>query len=304
MQSDKYLTNVESEGQQGTSEYRLRFKGILGEDISPWHDIPLDSGDDGIFNAVIEIPRMTRAKMEVSTKESMNAIAQDIKKGKVREYHGPIYWNYGMLPQTWENPHVEHPEIKLYGDNDPLDIIEIGSEAFATGAVVPVKALGVLAMIDDGELDWKVVCIHANDPLASKLNDIGDVEVHCPGTISGIREWFRWYKVPDQKPLNKFAFNEAALDRSYALEVIAETHDHWRTLMAGRIDRNELWLPTPSTWLRTLAIDEQQSPAAASPAAAASVARAAAELERDMSANFSFLQAVPVAAQSTLRARL
>ena len=23
--------------------------------------------------------------------------------GKLRDYHGPIFWNYGMLPQTWED---------------------------------------------------------------------------------------------------------------------------------------------------------------------------------------------------------
>ena len=39
-----------------------------------------------------------------------------------------------------------------------------------------VKPLGVLAMIDDGELDWKVIAINAEDPKASSVNDIEDVE--------------------------------------------------------------------------------------------------------------------------------
>lgn len=29
----------------------------------------------------------------------------------VRFYHGPIFWNYGLLPQTWENPNIEHHEV-------------------------------------------------------------------------------------------------------------------------------------------------------------------------------------------------
>jgi inorganic pyrophosphatase len=45
--------------------------------------------------------------------------------------------------------------------------------------------LGVLAMIDDGELDWKMIAINSEDPLFAQLNDIGDVETKCPGTISG-----------------------------------------------------------------------------------------------------------------------
>ncbi len=46
--------------------------------------------------------------------------------------------------------------------------------------------LGVLAMIDDGELDWKVIAIKSDDPLANDLNDISDVEIKCPGTVSGL----------------------------------------------------------------------------------------------------------------------
>jgi inorganic pyrophosphatase len=50
-------------------------------------------------------------------------------------------------------------------------------------AVCQIKALGCLAMIDDGELDWKVVCIDASDPKAALCNDVEDVEKHFP--VSG-----------------------------------------------------------------------------------------------------------------------
>ena len=39
-----------------------------------------------------------------------------------------------------------------------------------------VKPLAVLAMIDDGELDWKVIAIKSDDPKASSVNDVEDVE--------------------------------------------------------------------------------------------------------------------------------
>jgi inorganic pyrophosphatase len=42
-------------------------------------------------------------------------------------------------------------------------------------------------MIDDGELDWKMIAINSEDPLFSQLNDIDDVETKCPGTVSGKR---------------------------------------------------------------------------------------------------------------------
>lgn len=180
--------------------------------------------------------------MEVATKEASNPIAQDIKKGKLRDYHGPIFWNYGCLPQTWEDPNVVHPTLKCKGDNDPVDVVEIGSKSLATGSVSQVKVLGVLAMIDDGELDWKVIAINKDDALAAELSDIGDVEKKCPGTISGIREWFRWYKTPDDKPLNGFGYDEQALNRQFAIDVINETHEYWVNLRAGKTDKGKLWL--------------------------------------------------------------
>jgi hypothetical protein len=48
--------------------------------------------------------RHTQAKMEVATKEESNPIAQDIKKGKLRDYHGPIFWNYGTFLDVVSKP--------------------------------------------------------------------------------------------------------------------------------------------------------------------------------------------------------
>merc|ERR1719203_1001723 len=219
-------TTVET-GAANTTEYRVKFQKD-GKDISPWHDIPLKEGD--CYNFICEIPKNTKAKMEIAIKEEGNPIAQDIKKGNLRFYHGPIFWNYGALPQTWEDPNVKSEEVNCSGDNDPVDVVEIGSKAHATGSVVPVKVLGALAMIDDGELDWKILAIAKDDPLFEKLNDVEDVEKHCPGVVSGVREWFRWYKTPDGKPLNGYGFNEECLKQKKVIEIIEETHGFWKNL--------------------------------------------------------------------------
>ena len=54
-----------------------------------------------------------------------------------------------------------------------------------------VKVLGTLAMIDDGEADWKMIVIDTEDPLASELNNLDDVERVMPGFLAATREWFR-----------------------------------------------------------------------------------------------------------------
>ena len=46
-----------------------------------------------------------------------------------------------------------------------------------------MKVLGVFAMIDEGETDWKVICIDVTDPLAENLSDIQDVDKVMPGFL-------------------------------------------------------------------------------------------------------------------------
>jgi inorganic pyrophosphatase len=228
--------SAEQSGEAGTESFRLNFKNDEGT-ISPWHDIPL-KGKKG-YNMIVEIPKMTKAKMEIATKEASNPIAQDIKKGNLRDYHGPIFWNYGCLPQTWEDPNEEHPELKIFGDDDPIDVVEIGSKSLDMGSITEVKPLGVLAMIDDGELDWKVLAVAVDDPLAAEYNDIDDVPLAIQ---DGVREWFRWYKTPDDKPLNGFGFDEKFLNAAESEKVIEETHDAWKKLKAGDTEAGKLWL--------------------------------------------------------------
>jgi hypothetical protein len=98
------------------------------------------------------------------------------------------------LSQTWEDPNQSHVETKAKGDNDPLDVCEIGEQVGYTGQVKQVKVLGIMALLDEGETDWKVIVVDVLDPLAPKLNDIEDIERHLPGLIRATNEWFRYFR--------------------------------------------------------------------------------------------------------------
>jgi inorganic pyrophosphatase len=159
--------------------------------ISMWHDVHLYP-ESNVVNMVCEIPKTTRKKYEIATMEGTNPIKQDIKDGKLREFlKGDIYFNYGCIPQTWEDPNEIDTEAGHPGDNDPLDVCEIGLRILKVGEIVPVKLLGVLCLIDEGETDWKLICISTADPWAAILHDVADVERLLPGTLGSIREWFR-----------------------------------------------------------------------------------------------------------------
>lgn len=265
--ANKYT--VEERGSLYGLDYRVYFKGPQGY-ISPWHDIPLFANEEKkIYNMVVEIPRWSNAKMEMATAEPLSPIKQDEKKGKARfvhnifPHHGYI-WNYGALPQTWEDPNHEVEDTKAKGDNDPIDVIEIGSKIAPRGSVLQVKVLGTLALIDEGETDWKLVAIDVNDPIAEKVNNIADVNEHFPGLLKASYEWFRTYKIPAGKPANEFAFNGEYKDADYAHNVIAETHVFWKALIKDA-----------SPKLNTQCLVDGAAHAATQEASAAAVAAAA-----------------------------
>jgi inorganic pyrophosphatase len=104
-------------------------------------------------------------------------------------------------------------------------------------SVRPVKVLGVLMMIDEGEADWKVITIDADDKWAPFLNDINDVEDQLPGLLDAIREWYRTYKIPDGKPPNTFGLGEQFMDKVYAKSIIDECHHAWSDLLSGEKER-------------------------------------------------------------------
>jgi len=219
-------------------DYRIFFKED-GKTISPWHDVPLYN-DDGSLNFICEIPKESKAKMEVATDEASTPIKQDTKKGKLRDYPYNIHWNYGMLPKTWEDPGVKNPAVEdMAGDNDPVDVVEIGSTEHPMGSVVKVKVLGIYAMIDDGELDWKVIAIDVNDPKADSVNDVADVEKEFPGELEKILVWFRDYKMPDGKPENRFGYDNKCLGKDFAMEVIKETAEFYDALKSGARENTE-----------------------------------------------------------------
>lgn len=230
---------VEERGSLNTLDYRVFFKSPQGAYISPFHDIPIWANEEKtVVNMVCEVPRWTNAKLEISKTDALNPIQQDEKKGVPRfvhncfPHHGYI-WNYGAVPQTWENPTVVDKHTNAKGDNDPIDICDISEKVCKIGEIKQVKILGVMAMIDEGETDWKLIGIDVTDPFAAQMNDIDDIDRLMPGYLAATNEWFRIYKIPAGKPENTFAFNGEAKSRDFALQVLQETHEQWVHMTTG-----------------------------------------------------------------------
>lgn len=150
---------------------------------------------DGTVNVVVEIPTGTTAKWEVTKPDGK--LQWEFKKGKPRvvKYLG-YPGNYGMLPRTLLAKEDG-------GDGDPLDVIVLG-EAMPRGAVVKARVVGVLKLLDGGEVDDKIVAVLASSPLAG-IKTPDEMKTHFPGVLSIVRTWFENYKGPGEITSNGYA---------------------------------------------------------------------------------------------------
>lgn len=212
--------------------------------VSPWHHVSLQpSPPAGAYQMVVEIPRGTTSKLEVQKALPGNPIKHDSKKGKVREYtYGLPFFNYGLLPQTWEDP--AHRSGNFTGDNDPLDIIELGAAQRRVGEVVPVRVLGNLKLIDQGELDHKILALALDDPRAASVHSLADIEQQMPGVLPALLDWLKMYKTTDGKAVNLLE-SDTPDSAEQAKAVIAECHEAWKRLAVAKSAPNPggFWLP-------------------------------------------------------------
>lgn len=186
------------------------------KNVNLFHEISTFN-EDGTINAVIEISSGENQKWQVSKKtgklewEKKNNSFRNIK------YLGyPV--NYGIIPQTI-TPKDDG------GDGDPIDILVIG-EKFEKGSVVKVKIIGVMKMLDNGEVDDKLLGIFVDSKVINSnlLDDISDLEINYPGMLEIFKIWFENYKGPGQVIVQNFE------NKIEALEIIKKSKEPYEVL--------------------------------------------------------------------------
>eukprot|EP01038_Epipyxis_sp_PR26KG_P007808 gene7808-10604_t len=232
------------EGKFGTQYFKL-YTTYKDKYVSPWHDIPLFSDStETLYNFIVEIPMYSTAKMEVMKNEPHNPIMQDVKNGQPRYYsYGIPFFNYGLLPQTWEDPNHIDPDTGCKGDGDPIDAIEIGAGPLLMGEIIPVKVLGSLSLIDEGETDHKIIVLRQDDPHFDSINTVYDLDQYHPGTINRLIDWLKNYKTTDGKPQNKLKQEEPTTPID-AKKIISEVSEFYQGMIRReRIAPASYYLP-------------------------------------------------------------
>jgi inorganic pyrophosphatase len=148
---------------------------------------------DGTVNAVTEIPAGTNEKFEVA--EDTGRMCWELKNGvpRVIKYLGyPA--NYGMVPRT------------LGGDGDSLDVLTLGKFE-RRGAVVKAKVIGVLHLLDGGDVDDKLIAVLPGTDFYA-YDNLSELEANYAGISTILATWFENYKGPGE--LQSLGFGDAA----------------------------------------------------------------------------------------------
>jgi inorganic pyrophosphatase len=173
----------------------------------PWHEVSIGSTPPSVVNAIIEIPKGSRAKYEIDKESGL------IKLDRV--IYASMYYplNYGFIPQT------------LGEDHDPLDIVVLTQVTVVPRCLISSKVIGVMQMIDRGEADDKIIAVAENDPSVSHINDVKDLPPHL---LAELKHFFENYKTLE----NKKVVVDEIKSREEAYQVIEASINFYRTTFA------------------------------------------------------------------------
>ena len=161
--------------------------------MNPWHEVNVGENAPEIVTGIIEIPKNTRAKYELDKESGM------LKLDRV--LYSAMYYpaNYGFIPQTYCD------------DNDPLDIVILSQIDIQPMCLVNSKVIGVMRMLDGGEMDDKIIAVADNDMSVNHINSIDELPRHF---FRELKNFFEDYKKLEHKEVvvEDFQNKETAIE--------------------------------------------------------------------------------------------
>ena len=146
--------------------------------FNAWHNVSPGKNLPEFVNAIIEIPKGSKAKYELDKESGLLRLDRIL-------FSSVMYpANYGFIPQTYCD------------DEDPLDILVLCSADVVPLALIEAKVIGVMHMVDNGEQDDKIIAVAKND---MSVNYIDDLSALPPHTMKEIVRFFQDYKVLEHK---------------------------------------------------------------------------------------------------------
>lgn len=143
-----------------------------------WHDVPIGANAPATFTVVIEIPQGGKVKYELDKASGLLRVDRVL-------YSSVIYpANYGFIPRTYGD------------DNDPLDVLVLMQEPVQPLSLLEVRAIGMMKMVDQGQRDEKIICVHLHDPAFNGYQHISELPEH---RLRELQRFFIDYKQLEDK---------------------------------------------------------------------------------------------------------
>lgn len=179
---------------------------MMIDKMNPWHKVPVGDGAPDVVNGIIEIPQNTRAKYELDKETGL------LKMDRV--IYSSMYYphNYGFIPQTYCD------------DQDPLDILVLSKISIVPMCLVEAKVIGVMRMLDGGEMDDKIIAVANNDMSVQHFNDISELPAHY---IKEMRNFFEDYNKLENKTVAVEDFQNAEI----AKEILEQSIKDYKELI-------------------------------------------------------------------------
>lgn len=152
------------------------------------------------FNVVIEIPKYSRNKYEYD--EELDIIKLD----RVQFTSMSSPYDYGFIPQTRSE------------DGDHLDAFVLLDNSVFPGCMVVARPVGVLKMIDSGEMDEKIIAVPADDVRYNHITDLSQLSPHIQKEI---QHYFEHYKDLQNKKVEILGWG----DKTEALEIMKKSQE-------------------------------------------------------------------------------
>lgn len=177
--------------------------------VHPWHDVSIGKNAPESVIGIVEIPKNCRAKYELDKDSGMLILDRVL----YTSINYPA--NYGFIPQTYCD------------DDDPLDILVISQIDIVPMCLVEAKVIGVMRMLDGGEMDDKILAVAANDMSVNYINDISELPPHL---TKELRSFFEDYKKLEKKSVVVEEFQ----GREVALQIIEQSVQDYQAKFGGR----------------------------------------------------------------------
>jgi inorganic pyrophosphatase len=157
----------------------------------PWHGISVWANNP-FLNVFIEIVPTDTVKYELDKDSGYLSIDRPQKFSNI------VPALYGFVPQTYCGDSTAAFASSasglgpLEGDGDPLDICVLTERTITHGDILlQAKPIGGFRMIDDGEVDDKIIAVLKDDAVYGGFNDVSEVPSKV---LDRLQHYFLTYK--------------------------------------------------------------------------------------------------------------